>query len=121
MRLNSAVRTATACAIVGGATIYGPKPLVSEIKFAAFSYLTAVIIVSDASLGDTLRGCLACILCDGAGGPTCHASPVDHGSLGGLQLLGGSGGGSGGVSCCAAGVHPFDGEEDCFWPDCAGV
>ncbi|KAL0336836.1 UNVERIFIED_CONTAM: hypothetical protein Scaly_1958700 [Sesamum calycinum] len=57
MRLNSAVRTATACAIVGGATIYGPKPLVSEIKFAAFSYLTAVIIVSDASLGDTLRGC----------------------------------------------------------------
>ncbi|XP_020549700.1 uncharacterized protein LOC105161462 [Sesamum indicum] len=57
MRLNSAVRTATACAIVGGATIYGPKALVGEIKFAAFSYLTAVIIVSDASLGDTLRGC----------------------------------------------------------------
>ncbi|KAL0344549.1 UNVERIFIED_CONTAM: hypothetical protein Sradi_4286200 [Sesamum radiatum] len=57
MRLNSAVRTATACAIVGGATLYGPRALVSEIKFAAFSYLTAVIIVSDASLGDTLRGC----------------------------------------------------------------
>ncbi|KAK6126153.1 hypothetical protein DH2020_040131 [Rehmannia glutinosa] len=57
MRLSSALRTALACAIVGGTTLYGPKFIVNEIKFAAFSYLTAVLIVSDASLGDTLRGC----------------------------------------------------------------
>ncbi|KAK6126091.1 hypothetical protein DH2020_040205 [Rehmannia glutinosa] len=57
MRLSSALRTALACAIVGGATLYGPRFIVNEIKFAAFSYLTAVLIVSDASLGDTLRGC----------------------------------------------------------------
>ncbi|KAG8374318.1 hypothetical protein BUALT_Bualt11G0119200 [Buddleja alternifolia] len=57
MRLHSALRTALACAIVGGATMYGPKFLVREIKFAAFSYLTAVLIVSDAALGDTLKGC----------------------------------------------------------------
>ncbi|KAL9150410.1 hypothetical protein ABFS82_12G166400 [Erythranthe guttata] len=57
MRLQSALRTATACTIIGCATIYGPEFLVSEIRFAAFSYLTAVLIVSDASLGDTLSGC----------------------------------------------------------------
>ncbi|PIN10863.1 hypothetical protein CDL12_16535 [Handroanthus impetiginosus] len=57
MRLHSALRTALAYLIVGGATIYGPKVLVNKIKFAAFSYLTAVLIVSDASLGDTLKGC----------------------------------------------------------------
>ncbi|KAL7133823.1 hypothetical protein ABFS83_12G165900 [Erythranthe nasuta] len=57
MRLQSALRTAMACTIIGCATIYGPEFLVSEIRFAAFSYLTAVLIVSDASLGDTLSGC----------------------------------------------------------------
>ncbi|KAH6798439.1 hypothetical protein C2S51_034923 [Perilla frutescens var. frutescens] len=57
MRLSSAVRTATACAAVGVATLYGPKFLASHIKFTAFSYLTAVVIVSDATLGDTMRGC----------------------------------------------------------------
>ncbi|KAL8036612.1 hypothetical protein ABFX02_12G169800 [Erythranthe guttata] len=57
MRLQSALRTAMACTIIGCATIYGPEFLVSEIRFAAFSYLTAVLIVSDASLGDTMSGC----------------------------------------------------------------
>ncbi|KAI3447679.1 hypothetical protein Pfo_004344 [Paulownia fortunei] len=57
MRLHSALRSAMACAIVGGATFYGPKFLVNQIKFAAFSYLTAMLIVSDAALGDTLKGC----------------------------------------------------------------
>lgn len=57
MRLTSAARTAVACAAVGVATLYGPRFLAGHIKFAAFSYLTAVVIVSDATLGDTLRGC----------------------------------------------------------------
>lgn len=57
MRLSSAVRTAAACVAVGVATLYGPKFLSSHIKFSAFSYLTAVLIVNDATLGDTLRGC----------------------------------------------------------------
>ncbi|KAI3474080.1 hypothetical protein Pfo_028868 [Paulownia fortunei] len=57
MRLHSAFRTALACAILGGATLYGPKFIVNQIKFAAFSYFTVVLIVSDATLGDTLRGC----------------------------------------------------------------
>ncbi|KAL3839549.1 hypothetical protein ACJIZ3_024140 [Penstemon smallii] len=57
MRLHSALRTALACAIVGGTTLYGPDFLVSQVKFVAFSYLTAILIVSDATLGDTLRGC----------------------------------------------------------------
>ncbi|KAL7092520.1 hypothetical protein ACP275_12G169000 [Erythranthe tilingii] len=57
MRLQSALRTAMACTIIGCATIYGPEFLVNEIRFVAFSYLTAVLIVSDASLGDTLSGC----------------------------------------------------------------
>lgn len=57
MRLSSAIRTALACAIVGGATLCGPKFLANQIKFAAFSYLTALLIVSDATLGETLKGC----------------------------------------------------------------
>ncbi|GER57252.1 p-hydroxybenzoic acid efflux pump subunit aaeB [Striga asiatica] len=57
MRLDSALRAALACASIGLATIYGPKLVAKEIKFAAFSYLTAVLIVYDATLGDALRGC----------------------------------------------------------------
>lgn len=58
MRLSSAARTAVACAAVGVTTLYGPNFVkAGHIKFAAFSYLTAVLIVSDATLGDTLRGC----------------------------------------------------------------
>ncbi|KAL2481527.1 hypothetical protein Adt_34493 [Abeliophyllum distichum] len=56
MRLHSAFRTASACAIVGGTTLYGPESLRKQIKFPAFCYLTAILIVGDATLGDTLRG-----------------------------------------------------------------
>ncbi|KAL2502899.1 hypothetical protein Fot_36747 [Forsythia ovata] len=56
MRLHSAFRTASACAIVGGTTLYGPESLRTQIKFPAFCYLTAILIVGDATLGDTLRG-----------------------------------------------------------------
>ncbi|KAL6528708.1 hypothetical protein OROMI_029353 [Orobanche minor] len=57
MRLRSALRTAFACTIVGCTTLYGPKFIVDEIKFTAFSYLTVILIASDATLGETLRGC----------------------------------------------------------------
>ncbi|KAK6146932.1 hypothetical protein DH2020_017844 [Rehmannia glutinosa] len=57
MRLCSAFRAALACAIVGAATFYRPKFLADQLKFPAFSYVTVVLIVSDATLGDTLRGC----------------------------------------------------------------
>ncbi|KAM7526320.1 hypothetical protein LguiA_016222 [Lonicera macranthoides] len=56
-QLGSALRTVLACTIVGCATLYGPAPIRTEIPFPAFSYVTAILIVSDATLGDTLRGC----------------------------------------------------------------
>jgi hypothetical protein len=56
--LASAFRTALACTIVGCTTLYGPAFLQRQIPFPAFSYVTAILIVStDATLGDTLRGC----------------------------------------------------------------
>lgn len=57
VRLCSALRTTLACTIVGCATLYGPAPLRELVAFPAFAYLTAVTIVSDATLGDTLSGC----------------------------------------------------------------
>ncbi|CAA0829805.1 Unknown protein [Striga hermonthica] len=57
MRLGSAIRAALACTSVGLATLYGPELVAKEIKFVAFSYLTAVLIVYDATLGEALRGC----------------------------------------------------------------
>ncbi|XP_061341495.1 uncharacterized protein LOC133287827 [Gastrolobium bilobum] len=56
-RLGSALRTALACTIVGCISLYGPAPLQRYLKFPAFSYMTTILIVSDATLGDTLRGC----------------------------------------------------------------
>ncbi|XP_059667807.1 uncharacterized protein LOC132313148 isoform X2 [Cornus florida] len=56
-RLGSAFRTALACAMVGCITLYGPSSLQNQLAFPAFSYVTAVIIVSDATLGDSVRGC----------------------------------------------------------------
>jgi hypothetical protein len=55
--LASAFRTALACTIVGCTTLYGPATLQRQIPFPAFSYVTAILIVTDATLGDTLRGC----------------------------------------------------------------
>nr|GMC97530.1 uncharacterized protein LOC109158007 [Ipomoea batatas] len=58
MRLQSAARTALTCTIVGCATLYISASLRSHLfSFPAFSYLTAILIVSDATLGDGLRGC----------------------------------------------------------------
>ncbi|KAK3226425.1 hypothetical protein Dsin_006287 [Dipteronia sinensis] len=57
VRLASASRTALACGIVGCTTLYGPEPLRRIPEFPAFSYVTTILIVSDATLGDALRGC----------------------------------------------------------------
>ncbi|XP_022998765.1 uncharacterized protein LOC111493334 [Cucurbita maxima] len=56
-RLASAFRTALACTVVAYTTLYGPPPLRRQVAFPAFSYLTAMLIVTNASLGDTIRGC----------------------------------------------------------------
>ncbi|KAL3536385.1 hypothetical protein ACH5RR_004846 [Cinchona calisaya] len=57
MKLHSSFRAALACTIVGCTTLYGPAYLTRQITFPAFSYATAILIVSDANLGDTIRGC----------------------------------------------------------------
>ncbi|KAL8039406.1 hypothetical protein ABFX02_10G035100 [Erythranthe guttata] len=58
MRLHSAVRAALACAVVGGTTLYGPTFITNQIKFPAFTYVTAILITFDATvLGGSLRGC----------------------------------------------------------------
>ncbi len=57
VRLGFAFRTILACAIMGCTTMYGPAPVRHFLTFPAFSYLTTILIVSDATLGDALRGC----------------------------------------------------------------
>ncbi|KAL8115715.1 hypothetical protein AgCh_022275 [Apium graveolens] len=53
----SAFRTALACGIVGGITLFGPISIRRQISLPAFSYVTVIIIIVDATLGDTFRGC----------------------------------------------------------------
>ncbi|XP_061373232.1 uncharacterized protein LOC133315595 [Gastrolobium bilobum] len=55
--LASAFRTALGCTIVGCVTLYGPSSFQDLIAFPAFSYVTVILIINDATLGDTLRGC----------------------------------------------------------------
>ncbi|GFP98371.1 hypothetical protein PHJA_001981000 [Phtheirospermum japonicum] len=102
MRLRSALRTALACAIVGGATLYGPKFLVNQIKFASISYVTVVVILSNnaATLGHALSGCWHAL----------HASiqVVPLAMLGRWLVAPGSGGGmSAGVAAVAAAAASF--------------
>ncbi|XP_039144351.1 uncharacterized protein LOC120281717 isoform X2 [Dioscorea cayenensis subsp. rotundata] len=54
-RLGSALRTAFACALVGYVTIYGPDALRLHLNFPAFSYVTVILIIGEATLGDTLH------------------------------------------------------------------
>ncbi|XP_008457498.2 uncharacterized protein LOC103497175 [Cucumis melo] len=56
-RLASASRAALACSIVAYTTLYGPATLRRLVAFPAFSYLTATLIVTNAALGDAVRGC----------------------------------------------------------------
>ncbi|KAG9158170.1 hypothetical protein Leryth_000318 [Lithospermum erythrorhizon] len=55
--IASAFRTALACTIVGCITLFSPEYIKNEVAFPAFSYVTVILIVTDATLGDTLRGC----------------------------------------------------------------
>ncbi|KAG4216154.1 hypothetical protein ERO13_A01G223500v2 [Gossypium hirsutum] len=50
-------RICFACSMVGCTTLYGPESVRHTITFPAFSYVTTILIVSDATLGDALRGC----------------------------------------------------------------
>ncbi|KAF5192472.1 P-hydroxybenzoic acid efflux pump subunit [Thalictrum thalictroides] len=56
-RLGSAFRTGLACSIVGCITLFGPLTLQKMVAFPALSYVTVILIVSEATLGDALRGC----------------------------------------------------------------
>ncbi|XP_022157897.1 uncharacterized protein LOC111024503 [Momordica charantia] len=55
--LASGCRTAVACAVVAFATLYGPAALRRQVTFPAFSYVTAILIVTNATVGDAVRGC----------------------------------------------------------------
>lgn len=55
-RLGSAFRTAMACTIIGCTALYGPDPVRHQIQYPSVAYVTAILIVSDATLGTTLRG-----------------------------------------------------------------
>ncbi|KAH0664406.1 hypothetical protein KY284_029337 [Solanum tuberosum] len=55
--LASALRTALACTIVGVATLFGPQYIKKQVAFPAFSYVAVILVVTDATLGDTFRGC----------------------------------------------------------------
>ncbi|OIT37426.1 PREDICTED: uncharacterized protein LOC109240808 [Nicotiana attenuata] len=55
--LASAFRTALACSIVGVATLFGPECFKTQVAFPAFSYVTVILIITNATLGDTLRCC----------------------------------------------------------------
>lgn len=54
-RLGCALRTALACSMVGCTTLYGPERLRRYLTYPAFSYVMTILIVSEATLGDTLR------------------------------------------------------------------
>ncbi|KAK4375136.1 hypothetical protein RND71_005813 [Anisodus tanguticus] len=55
--LASALRTAFVCTIVGLATLFGPQYIKKQVTFSALSYVTVIHVVTDATLGDTFRGC----------------------------------------------------------------
>lgn len=55
-RLGSAFRTAIACTIIGCTALYGPDQVRHQIQYPSVAYVTAILIVSDATLGITLRG-----------------------------------------------------------------
>ncbi|KAI7731533.1 hypothetical protein M8C21_017662, partial [Ambrosia artemisiifolia] len=55
-RLSSAFRTAIACTIIGCTALYGPDHVRNQIQYPSVAYVTAILIVSDATLGTTLRG-----------------------------------------------------------------
>ena len=69
LRLCSALRTTLACSILGCTTPY-PENLQRLLAYPAFSYLTTILIMSDATLGDPKKF-LACYLHYNSGNPLC--------------------------------------------------
>lgn len=61
-RLVAAFRIALACSIVGFVTLFGPLLLQQEVAFPALTYVIVILIVTEATLGDTVRGCWHAIL-----------------------------------------------------------
>ncbi|XP_027348273.1 uncharacterized protein LOC113859783 [Abrus precatorius] len=55
--LVSALRTTLGCTIVGCVTLYGPLFIQNLVAFPALSYVTIILIIKDATLGEALRGC----------------------------------------------------------------
>ncbi|XP_027083782.2 uncharacterized protein [Coffea arabica] len=55
--IASAFRTALACTIIGCITLFDPPSFKHQIAFPAFSYVTAILLVTDATVEDTFRGC----------------------------------------------------------------
>lgn len=55
--IASAFRTSLGCIIVGCITLFGPTTVKQQITLPAFSYVTLILVVTDATLGDALRGC----------------------------------------------------------------
>ncbi|XP_049358736.1 uncharacterized protein LOC125823398 [Solanum verrucosum] len=62
MRLHSAIRTVVAYSIIGCSTLYGPPWLKKLVTFPAFAYVTATLVTSESTLGDTLSGSWHAIL-----------------------------------------------------------
>ncbi|KAI3937920.1 hypothetical protein MKX01_027847 [Papaver californicum] len=56
-RLGAAFRTALACTIIGFVTLFSPVVLQKEVAFPALSYVTVILVVTEATLGDTVQGC----------------------------------------------------------------
>lgn len=59
--LATGFRSALACTIVGVASIYAPLVIRRHLTFPAFSYVVTVIVVTDATLGSSLRGALSAV------------------------------------------------------------
>lgn len=59
--LATGFRSALACTIAGVASIYAPLVIRRHLTFPAFSYVVTVIVVTDATLGSSLRGALSAV------------------------------------------------------------
>ncbi|CAI0471789.1 unnamed protein product [Linum tenue] len=60
-RFYSSLRTVLACAIVGAVTLCPPAAVHNLLHFPAFSYVTTILIVSEASLGQVIKGCFCAL------------------------------------------------------------
>ncbi|MCL7025000.1 hypothetical protein MKW94_011605 [Papaver nudicaule] len=67
-RLGAAFRTALACTIIGFVTLFSHVVLQKEVAFPALSYVTVILVVTEATLGDAVQGCWHALFatCQGA-------------------------------------------------------